>query len=405
MMTLLTKKQFWLFPACLPLAVGLGLCGDMLPVMAGNQVMAWGAGTTLNVADNNDYGQSIVPAGLTNAVLATGGWRHALALKSDGTLTGWGDDTLGQTDFPQTSNYVAIACGSLHSVALTAQGTVVAAGDDYYGQTDIPPGLSNVVAIACGFYHSLALEAGGTVVAWGASAGTRPVGDTPNYGQTLVPAGLSNVVAIAAGGYHSLALRADGTLSEWGDESVIPAGLSNMVGIATGAEHGVALKTDGTLVVWGSNEFGQASLPAGLSNVVAVAAGGWHTLALKNDGTVVAWGAGVGSNTNVDYRQNLVPAGLSNVLAIAAGEVNSLALAGSSPPSLKAPLIVAGFGTNGFTVALPTRNGRVYRLEYKNSLTNQIWSTFPLQTGIGGTLQLNDPAPFPPQRFYRVSLW
>ena len=100
-----------------------------------------------------------------------------------------------------------------------------------------------------------------------------------------------------------------------------------------------------------------------------------------------------------------MPAGLSNVVQIAAGQVNSLALVGSGPPTVKVPLALVGFGTNGFTLSLPTRNGRVYRLEYATTLTNPAWSAFPLQAGIGGTMQFNDPAPAPPQRFYRVSQW
>jgi alpha-tubulin suppressor-like RCC1 family protein len=224
-----------------------------------------------------------------------------------------------------------------------------------------------------------------------------------------VPAGLSNVVAIAAGGYHSIALTSDGTLVEWGDQASwggqIPAGLSNVVAMATGVEHNVAIIAGGTLAVWGANTYGQTNIPAGLSNVVAVVAGGWHTLALESNGTVVAWGAGVGSNTNVDYGQNIVPSGLSNVVQVAAGLVHSLALAGSAPPVQQASLTVNSFGTNGFNVTVPTRNGRVYQLEYEDSLTNQAWTALPLCAGTGGMLELNDPGASTTERFYQVSRW
>jgi hypothetical protein len=381
-----------------------------LAATTNTQVVAWGAGKIINDKSTYNWGQSIIPASLTNAVQVAGGQLHSLALKADGSLAAWGDDSAGETDVPPGTDYVAIACGANHSLALQNNGTVVAFGDSYFDQTDVPSGLSNVVAVACGWYHSMALKSDGTVVAWGAGTNLEPVGTTPNYGQTIVPAGLSNVVAIAGGGYHSMALKTDGTMVEWGDQASwggdIPPGLSNVVAIATGAEHNVALLASGTLAVWGENTYGQTNIPAGLSNVVAVAAGAWHTLALKTDGTVVAWGAGIGSNTNVDFGQNIVPTGLSNVVQVAAGWVHSLVLVGSGRPVLAAPLTAGGFSTNGFDVTTPTRNGRVYQLEYANSLTSQAWTTLPLQFGTGGIIQLNDPAAAASsQRFYQVSRW
>ena len=265
-------KPFWAGSTCLIILV---ICVFAWPAKAGNGVIAWGAGTIVKPSDGHDFGQSIVPANLTNAIQVAGGDWHSLALKADGTLEAWGDDEVGQTNTPAGSNYVAIACGAFHNLALQSNGNVIAFGEDYFGQSDVPAGLSNVVAVACGFYHSVALQANGTVVAWGAYADVSPVGTNPNYGQTLVPAGLSNVVAIAGGGYHTLALKSDGTLAEWGDEntSEIPPGLSNVVAIASGAENNIALLANGTLTVWGTNTYGETNIPAGLSNVVAIAAG------------------------------------------------------------------------------------------------------------------------------------
>jgi len=397
------------FPSALFSSFFLLLFAIGIHASAGTRVVAWGAGTIYNPSDNNDFGQSIVPANLTNAVQVAGGWRHSLALKANGTVQGWGDDTVGQINFPDGDNYMAIACGVEHSLALLTNGTVSAEGDNSYGEGDVPNGLTNVVAIAAGYYHSLALESDGTVVAWGADDGVDPVGTNPNYGQADVPTNLASVVAISGGGYHSLALKSDGTLAEWGDQNSwggqIPAGLSNVVAIAAGAEHNVALLANGVLAVWGSNTFGQTNIPAGLSNVVAVAAGGFHTLALKSNGTLIAWGAGIGTNPNVDYGQSTVPTGLTNITQITAGFVNSLVLEGSAPLGLTALLTVNSLGTNGFSISLPSRNGRVYQLEYNSSLTNPVWTGLPLQAGNGGVLRLNDPALPATQRFYRVNRW
>lgn len=414
LITNLVARKFrsrWFLPdsTVAVIALVLTLSLSVQPTHAANWVVAWGAGNN-NTPNYNNFGQSIIPTTLTNAVFVVGGWRHSLALKANGLIQGWGDDASGpgQLDLPSGSNYLAIACGYLHSVALQTNGVVVAAGANDFGQTGIPNNLSNVVAIACGFYHSLALNADGTVAAWGPSTNIASIGIDPDYGQTLVPAGLSNVVAIAGGGWHSLALKADGTLTGWGrtdyGQAYIPSGVSNVVAIAAGAAHSLVLEANGRLVAWGDNTYGQTNIPAGLSNIVAIAAGGWHNLALKNDGSVVAWGAGTGSDIYVDCGQNVVPAGLSNVVQIACGSVHSLALIGTGPPAAKTLLTVTGFGKTGFTVALPTRNGRVYRLEYKNSLTN-VWRAFPLHAGLGNTMSLVDPSPSTPQRYYRTSQW
>jgi len=54
---------------------------------------------------------------------------------------------------------------------------------------------------------------------------------------------------------------------------------------------------------------------------------------------------------------------------------------------------------------LPTRSGRVYRLEYKNSLTDSNWTALPLAAGVAGTLELSDPTAAGTTRFYRVRQW
>jgi hypothetical protein len=250
------------------------------------------------------------------------------------------------------------------------------------------------------------LKSDGTVVSWstnGADLGTQ------NYHQTRVPTGLSNVVAIAGGGWHSLALKSDGSLVAWGrndyGQGTIPIGVSNAVAISAGVAHNLILKSDGTVYGWGLDTYGQTDIPPGLSNVVAIASGGWHNLALKSDGTVVAWGAGSGSNTNVDYKQNIVPVNLTNVIQIAAGKLHSMALLGTARPVTQVVLTNYNFDTNGFSVSVPTFSGRVYCLEYKNSLTDTNWTSLRLQAGTGGVLQLTAPDIAAPQGFYRVRQW
>jgi len=329
------------------------------------RVVAWG---------DNTFGQTNVPPGLTNVVAVASGDYHNLALQRDGSVVAWGYNIVGQTNVPaELSNVVAIAAGTYHSVALKQDGTVATWG---YVQAVVPPGLSNVVAIAAGHHQTFALKSDGTVLQW------------PSYSGP-VPSDLSNVVAIAAGGNsdvdHAVALQSNGRIRTWGDDyfgqNDFPPGLNNVLAIAAGSLSGFALTNDGTVVQWG-----QANpMPSGLNNIVAVAS----EVALKADGTVVPWIA------------DSVAAGLSNVVAVS----RTLALVGNGPPTRLAALTNPHRGPGGFSVWLLTNNGRVYALEYKDSLSDNTWTALPLVAGTGGMLLLTDNTAPTSQRFYRVQQW
>ena len=90
---------------------------------------------------------------------------HSLAVKADGTVTAWGDDSQTQCDVPAgLTNAVAVAGGGAHSLALGADGTVTAWGSDWDGQCDSPIGLLPAVGIAGGSYHTVLLLQGATPV-------------------------------------------------------------------------------------------------------------------------------------------------------------------------------------------------------------------------------------------------
>ena len=194
----------------LSLAVTL-LSFSLVPCRADSRVAVWGYDWYVN-GGPNQYRPVQIPTGiLTNVVAITGGAGHSLALRQDGTVVAWGDNSYGQARVPTgLTDVVVIAAGAWHNLAVRSDGTVAAwgagtvvdPGDNnglQLGQSMVPAGLTNAVAVAAGFWHSLALRADGTVVAWGSN----------NAGQTNVPPGLSNVVAIASGAVFSLALKAD----------------------------------------------------------------------------------------------------------------------------------------------------------------------------------------------------
>jgi Regulator of Chromosome Condensation (RCC1) repeat protein len=353
---------------------------SLVPVNAGNYVVAWGDDT---------YGQTNVPPSATNVMAIAAGYSYSLALKSDGTVIAWGQ--AGYTNVPAgLSNVVAIAAGIGQSLALKSDGTLVAWGIPRSSSyTNIPPGLSNVVAIACGDEHNLALKADGTMVAWGA-----------NYsGQTNIPANLSNVVAIVAGNTGNLAIKSDGTTWGSGTFTNIIGAYSNVVAgalVANGNYQGAVVTGDGSAYAWGYPSGTNITV---VSNVTAVVGrSGFNQAgavwALRRDGTLAGLGSQYLGQTNVYMN-------LSNVLAIAIGYTHHLAIVGDSFPKPIEPMLNAGFNNGQFAIAQPTSLGRSYWLEYKNSFTDD-WQMFPPLPGNGSTQILADPNPPPAQRFYRV---
>jgi hypothetical protein len=383
--------------ACLAQAVA----GQPVP-----NVVAWGTFVDFygeGFGAGSPTGSVTAPMWATNVVAASGNFDHALALRGDGTVVGWGSNSYGQTNIPPVpGNVLAVAAGADFSVLVEAAGTVVNWGIiNAAGEPNVPTGLTNAVAVAAfgaavgvGGPGCLALRADRTLAAWGMNSG----------GALEVPAGLTNSVAIAGGVAHRLALCPDGTPVTWGIDLLhsgvtnVPSSLTNAVAIAAGSFFSMALRADGTVVAWGYDFSGETNLPPDLTNVVAIAAGDSHCLALRSDGTVVAWGDDSNGETDV-------PAGLTNVVSIAAGGYSSIAITGTAMPPRQVLVTNLAFGAGGFTATVPTDRMRVYALEYKNSPSDARWTLLPLVAGTGGAVTLSDPAPGPGQRFYRVRRW
>lgn len=123
-----------------------------------------------------------------------GGRNHSLALRSDGTVWAWGDNTQGQL--------------GVSAPAFSRTPPQV-------------PGLFGITAIDGGDGHTLALKTGGTVWSFGAND-TGQLGDGSLGVRRTSPVqvqGLFGMVSISAGAQHSLAVKSDGVVWGWGDNS------------------------------------------------------------------------------------------------------------------------------------------------------------------------------------------
>ncbi|MCX6879389.1 MAG: hypothetical protein NTW21_37145, partial [Verrucomicrobia bacterium] len=190
-----------------------GSGNDLVLVWANNRAFAWGSNYSGQLGDNSTLSRATATSVTASGVLAgkmvvavSAGYRHSLALCSDGTVAAWGFNGSGQLgDNATTSRTVPVAVNTASGVSAL------------FGKT--------VVAVSAGGDHSMALCSDGTVAAWGSNAFGK-LGDNTTTSRTVPVAvntasGVSalfgrTVVAVSAGGDHSMALCSDGTVATWG---------------------------------------------------------------------------------------------------------------------------------------------------------------------------------------------
>lgn len=209
------------------------------------------------------FSSNFLPRALYTAMAVAGGRSHSVAIRNDGTVITWGDNSYGQIGRGSIGGDFNCADQAMIGVPLAIRGT----------PTSYP-----IFAIAAGDYHTYALV--GTAL---------PYSMIRSWGR-------SNAGQVGNG-------KATGSNYPTPDcvrNNVYPTGvcLTAVRSIAAGAAHGVAATLDGKVYTWGSDSDGQRGEPGinadrswalevpGIDNVISVAARGYITLALKQDGTV-----------------------------------------------------------------------------------------------------------------------
>lgn len=279
---------------------------------------AWGRNTDATTTTNGVLGtndaiskSSPVQVGALTTWSVTGtpsGDKHAVEVKTDGTLWTWGSNGNGE-----------LGLGDQGANGATNRSSPVQVG-----------ALTNWSKAVAGVYITLAIKTDGTLWAWGNGAnGSLGQGNTTSYSSPVQVGALtnwSNVDAFDA----VVAIKTDGTLWSWGINTYGKLGLNDTtnrnspVQIGTGtswasatttAEATAAIKTDGTFWTWGSNGYGQlgqntaggnpTTAPGNRSSPVQVGAlTNWSQaavgnrgespygacVAVKTDGTLWAWG-------------------------------------------------------------------------------------------------------------------
>jgi alpha-tubulin suppressor-like RCC1 family protein len=235
---------------------------------ADGTVWVWGIGDfgELGLGATTDQ---VVPTKLTtlsNIIAIASGPYHVLALRADGTLWAWGSNGVGELGTGGIPNstfapvqvtglrgVVSMSAGADHSAAVRSDGTVWTWGNNSLGQlgnntlnrSAIPTqviGLEDVQSVAAGASGTVALKIDGTVWTWGNN----------RFGQ------------LGIGTYNSETVNTSG--SKVPVEAQTPPSVIAVFAAPTSGGRFAALRADGRLWVWGYNGYGELGDGSGGSN-------------------------------------------------------------------------------------------------------------------------------------------
>lgn len=227
-----------------------------------------------------------------------------IAIKTDGTLWGWGENPYGQLGQGDTSNrlspvqigtdsdWTAIATGGGHVLALKEDGTLWVCGDNSAGQLGGGIADSSISTfaqsgtdtdwtfIAAGCRESFGIKSSGSLWSWGSNGtgglGLGSFGGTENEAQQVgSDTDWSSVACVNNASLDTeftIAVKTDGTMyscgvntsGQLGQGDTTHLNIFTQIGSDTNWDHATcgsnfagAIKTDGSLWVWGVNTSGE----------------------------------------------------------------------------------------------------------------------------------------------------
>jgi alpha-tubulin suppressor-like RCC1 family protein len=318
----------------------------------------------------------------TNWVAVDAGFEHTCALKSARTLWCWGRNDRGQVgDGSSTrrlrpvkitstsrsssspSNWASVSSDTWNNCAIKFDGTLWCWGDNTYGQlgdgttttrrnpTKIASTTTKWASVEVGQRHACAIKTDRTLWCWGYNRdGNLGNGDFTGA-RRLKPTRITSETtwaSVSAGANHTCATKTDSTLWCWGNERNGALGngsdgfpspkiqfspvkvtsgsppQSNWSKVSAGYQYNCATKTDATLWCWGSNSHGNLGDGTNTDRLKPkqIAAGpvlfgtnrSWtsisveyrHTCALKSNNSLSCWGfngrGSVGDGTTTERR-------------------------------------------------------------------------------------------------------
>ena len=349
-----------------------------------SDVYTWGSNSFGQLGDGSPLSTMRGTPGLVSVsgvIEVSGGREHVIALKDDGTVITWGSDangalgnggTQGNQSSPVTvtglTGVIDVDDGHYHSLALKSDGTVWGWGQNHLGQlaqgNEASPVTSpvqwgyidNAVGVYGGRDMTYVLDDSGTL--WCSGGRGLECGRALQANEITNPVavnGLPDITDVAGGRNHGVALAADGTVWTWGENDAAQLGdgtrnsratpeqvdgLSGIVDVGAGADHSMAVTASGEVYAWGENGRGELGLGnttdrlspvavPGLSGIVDVDAGRSHSFAITADGRLWTWGWNDGRQVNSTGSNVLNPylvPGLTDVAVAGGGQAYTVVL-------------------------------------------------------------------------------
>ena len=266
-----------------------------IAILNDGTLWTWGSNSNGQIGNGTSGNRQELPIKvMDNVKQAVAGYEHTLAVKKDGTLWAWGRNVFGElgngtkTDRDAANpdpiyimdDVEQVATGFTHSLAIKKDGTLWAWGNNTEGQLGdgtleekLRPIkiMDNVKSVIAGDRNSFMLKSDNSLWAWGYNSSGNFGNGTHEYSNPTPVNIAEKVVQIAPGSGHTLILKEDATLWGCGHKSDLGVGseegyeynfvklMSNVELVATShfGNHSLVVKSDGTLWGWGPNKYGQ----------------------------------------------------------------------------------------------------------------------------------------------------
>ena len=244
-----------------------------------------------------------LPNSESTEVLLSAVYHNTFAIKGDGTLWGWGANDFGQIgigidthrnnvntplQIGSDIDWAIISTGWNHAMAIKTDGTLWGWGGNDYGQlgtgtVGFKPGIKNIpkqigtdsdwIAVSAGNYHTVALKQDNSLWTWGSNdAGQLGNNDFNNATKPTRVGTDNDWIQIAAGQSYTIALKQNGAIWSWGSNSygelgyetgdVLRSPFPRKIGNAAdwkeirAGGYNAAIKQNGELWIWGQGVYG-----------------------------------------------------------------------------------------------------------------------------------------------------